>query len=62
MAVRLRRSGAAGTRVRQLSNECGGQGVLPNQRMKLSCRGGHVCRKNSVLSVAAPARSLCAIR
>jgi hypothetical protein len=36
--------------------------ALPNQRMKLSCRGGHSCRKKSVLSVAAPARSLCAIR
>ena len=34
----------------------------PNQRMKLSCRGGHTCRKKSVLSVAAPARSLCAVR
>ena len=36
--------------------------LRPNQRMKLSCRGGHICRKRSVLSVAAPARSLCAIR
>jgi hypothetical protein len=35
---------------------------LPNQRLKLSGRGGHICRKKSVLSVAAPARSLSAIR
>jgi hypothetical protein len=35
---------------------------LPNQRMKLSCRGGHMKWKESVLIVAAPARSLCAIR
>ena len=33
-----------------------------NQRMKLSGRGGHFWRKSSVLFVAAPARSLCAIR
>ena len=34
----------------------------PNQRMKLSRRGGHFCRHLSVLFVAAAARSLCAIR
>jgi len=34
----------------------------PNKRMKLSRRGGHFCRKKSALSVAAPSRSLCAIR
>ena len=37
-------------------------GCAPNMRMKLACRGGHICRKKSVLSVAAPPRSLCAIR
>ena len=36
--------------------------ALPNQRMKLSPRGGHFCRKTSVLFVAAAGRSLCAIR
>jgi hypothetical protein len=36
--------------------------ALPNQRMKLSRQGGHICRKKSVLSVAALTRSLCAIR
>ena len=36
--------------------------VLPNQRMKLARRGGHSCRTKSVLPVAAPPRSLCAIR
>jgi hypothetical protein len=41
---------------------CGISGMAPNQRMKLSRRGGHGCRKMSVLSVAAAARSLCAIR
>ena len=35
---------------------------LPNLRLKLSGRGGHFCGKESVLSVAAPARSLSAIR
>jgi hypothetical protein len=30
--------------------------------LKLSGRGGHTCRKKSVLFVAAPARSLSAIR
>ena len=34
----------------------------PNKRMKLSCRGGHTCRNKFVFSVAAPSRSLCAIR
>jgi hypothetical protein len=38
------------------------RGVPPNMRMKLSRRGGHAWWKKSVLSVAAPARSLCAIR
>jgi hypothetical protein len=38
------------------------QDAPPNQRMKLSRRGGHFCRRKSVLSVAAPTRSLCAIR
>jgi hypothetical protein len=36
--------------------------TLPNQRLKLSARGGHTCRKKSVLSVAAAGRSLSAIR
>ena len=40
--------------------------LLPNQRMKLSRRGGHpwwnAQGKLSFLIVAAPARSLCAIR
>jgi hypothetical protein len=36
--------------------------VLPNQRLKLSARGGHTCRKKSVSSVAAAGRSLSAIR
>jgi hypothetical protein len=31
-------------------------------RMKLSARGGHTCRTNSVLFVAAAGRSLCAVR
>jgi hypothetical protein len=35
---------------------------LPNQRMKLPCRSGHDWRNKSFLLVAAPARSLCAIR
>jgi hypothetical protein len=36
--------------------------VQPNQRMKLSRRGGHTCRTKSVLSVPAAPRSLCASR
>jgi hypothetical protein len=36
--------------------------VPPNQRMKLTRWGGHICRMKSLLSVAAPPRSLCAIR
>jgi hypothetical protein len=36
--------------------------VQPNKRMKLSCRSGHGWRNKSFLIVAAPARSLCAIR
>jgi hypothetical protein len=36
--------------------------ALPNQRMKLSCRSGHNWRNWFFLIVAAPARSLCAIR
>ena len=43
-----------------------GLSALPNQRMKLSRRGGHLWwyaqGKLSFLIVAAPARSLCAIR
>ena len=35
---------------------------LPNQRMKLSHRGGHFWWNGFFLIVAAPARSLCAIR
>src|SRR5437660_12799771 len=35
---------------------------LPNQPFKLSPRGGHPCRKWSVLSVAAAGRSLRALR
>jgi hypothetical protein len=35
--------------------------ALPNQRLKLSARGGHICRKEPVLSVAAAGRSLSAI-
>jgi hypothetical protein len=36
--------------------------VQPNKRMKLSCRSGHDWWKWFFLIVAAPARSLCAIR
>src|SRR5262249_20435029 len=36
--------------------------VQPNKRMKLSCRSGHDWWNNFFLLVAAPARSLCAIR
>jgi hypothetical protein len=40
--------------------------LLPNQRMKLSCRSGHdwwnTRGRPSFFLVAAPARSLCAIR
>ncbi len=35
---------------------------LPNQRMKLTARGGRLKRKNSFLSAAATGRSVCAIR
>jgi hypothetical protein len=35
---------------------------LPNLRMKLTCRSGHDSWNESFLIVAAPARSLCAIR
>jgi hypothetical protein len=38
---------------------CGG---LPNMRLKLSARGDHICRKRSILFVAAAGRSLNAIR
>jgi len=37
-------------------------GMLPNQRMKLTARGGHIRRNRVTLSVAAAGRSLCAIR
>jgi hypothetical protein len=40
---------------------CGLSCALPNQRLKPSARGGPNCRKESVLSVAAAARSLSAI-
>jgi hypothetical protein len=36
--------------------------VWPNQRLKLSGWGGHIGRRRSILIVAAPARSLSAIR
>ena len=36
--------------------------LLPNQRMKLSWRGGRLKGKDSVLMAAAAPRSLCAIR
>ena len=36
--------------------------AAPNKRMKLSARGGHIWGQESVLSVAAAGRSLCAIR
>jgi hypothetical protein len=36
--------------------------LRPNQRMKLSRRGGHMKQNWSVLIVAASTRSLCAIR
>jgi hypothetical protein len=39
-----------------------GQSALSNKRMKLPCQSGHVWWKESFLIVAAPARSLCAIR
>lgn len=35
---------------------------LPNQRMKLSARGGRAIGNNVFLSAAAAGRSLCAIR
>jgi hypothetical protein len=35
---------------------------LPNQRMKLTARGGRLIMKRSVLVAAAAGRSLCAIR
>jgi hypothetical protein len=38
------------------------QGQRPNQRMKLSGRGGRPCRTKSVLMAAAAPRSLCASR
>src|SRR5262249_8039208 len=44
------------------SRRLGDERVQPNKRMKLSCRGGHIKRKESILIVAASARSLCAIR
>ena len=36
--------------------------LLPNQRLKLPASGAHICRIESVLSVAAAGRSLGAIR
>ena len=36
--------------------------ALPNKRMKLARRGGHFGRNWFGLIVAAPTRSLCAIR
>jgi hypothetical protein len=36
--------------------------LRPNQRMKLSRRGGHMKQNWSVLIVAASTHSLCAIR
>jgi hypothetical protein len=36
--------------------------MLPNQRMKLSWRGGRVKGNGSLLMAAAAPRSLCAIR
>jgi len=36
--------------------------LLPNQRMKLSWRGGRVKGNGSILLAAAAPRSLCAIR
>jgi hypothetical protein len=36
--------------------------LAPNMRLKLSGWGGHIGRKRSILIVAAPARSLSAIR
>jgi len=36
--------------------------LLPNKRMKLADRRGHLAKELFVLIVAAPARSLCAIR
>ena len=36
--------------------------TLPNQRLKLSARGGRLIRKKSVLIAAAAGRSLSAIR
>ena len=37
-------------------------GVLPNQRMKLSWRGGRIKGNKPVLMAVAAPRSLCAIR
>jgi hypothetical protein len=36
--------------------------LRPNQRMKLSARGGHIGRNRSFLIVAAAGCSLCAFR
>jgi hypothetical protein len=36
--------------------------LRPNLRLKLSAWGGHICRRRSILFVAAPGRSLSAIR
>jgi hypothetical protein len=36
--------------------------LLPNQRLKLSARGGRLAGKGSILSAAAAGRSLSAIR
>ena len=41
---------------------CSACSVLPNQRMKLSWRGGRLKGNGSVLMAAAAPRSLCAIR
>ena len=38
------------------------EGCLPNQRMKLSWRGGRLKGNRSLLIAAAAPRSLCAIR
>jgi len=36
--------------------------MAPNLRLKLSGWGGHTCQRRFILIVAAPARSLSAIR
>ena len=45
-----------------MRNHCGLNCALPNQRLKLSARGGRMIGKGSVLIAAAADHSLSAIR